>query len=452
MSDTHPTHPTRTRRFRRAGLALLVVVATAAGSLVLGNSSASAGYNVGVKYVHFDDGAHACFPGQWVICDPADGVGVSNTLYVTQSLVDGEYRYTNVVGTAADPDLAWLSVTIEAGCRADYKLHSGHIALGHSDWEGWNDPDEAGEWSWVLSPRDLSYGDKTMSFRHLAMNLPVDELLVDVLGGNSVGQLLQSGEDMVASDIDGGTHPETARLKSHSVAHEMPMHAEITCKRGGLFDLEREMHNSATVPLEIVWLGVGQVPGDAWRDAVLPEPAPHRNPVPTARPAVEPADVPLTSATWVTQAHLSVVPDPVDACRLHLSGVVTTNGETDVQYRFIDDLGIHSQTFTAAVDQTFTTMLDHHVDLEPVPSDGEHPGGLGFTAEDAGGIGGLVGEDTDREQGYYRLEVLTPNPMLSDVASYNVSPCVEDVVGPTIVSPTTTTTTTSSRRRPPAPD
>ena len=101
-----PDRARRTRRVRRVrrGAAVLAAVATAAAGVVLTAPPASAGYNVGVKYVDFGDDAHACFDGSPQPCGDADGSGVSNTLYVTQSLVDGEYHYTDVVGMAHDPD------------------------------------------------------------------------------------------------------------------------------------------------------------------------------------------------------------------------------------------------------------------------------------------------------------------------------------------------------------
>ena len=315
------------------------------------------------------------------------------------------------------------------------------MELGHSNWEGWNNPDEAGEWSWSPAPRDLSVGSKTMPTRNLAMNLDVDEVLEDLLPGNLTAALMQQwGEEVVDLDVGLGTDPELARMKSYSSTWEVPMHAEIVCKRGGVFDLEREMHDSATIPVEIVWLGVGQEPGDGWRDAVLPEP--EREPEPPTPP--EPADVPLTSQTWVTQAHLSVIPDPADPCRINLSGVVVANGETDVEYRFVDELGLHTQTFTTSVDQTFTAFLDHHIVLEPVPADGPGGGGgggqgFGLVAEGDGGIGGLTHGATDNQQGLFRLEVLGPNHLVSDVASYNVADCVQEPPGPVVVAPTTTT-------------
>ncbi len=433
-----PMTPHRTRR--RLVAALVVATAAVAATVVTG-ATASAGHNSGVRYVHFGDGAQACLPGQALPCTAGAGAGVSNTLYVTQSLVDGGYRYTDVIGTALDPSMAWLAVTLGARCRADYRIDRAHVELGHSTWEGWNDPDEAGQWSHGFEARQIAVGAKTMSDRHLPVDVDVDTLLEDLVWGqHSVQQMVDWGEEMVDTWTDLGVDREEARRRSYLETYEIPMHAEVQCRRNSLFGLfeVREMHDSATVPVRVVWLGVGAEPGEewtgGWRDAQLPEP----DPVPEPPTPPEPAGVPLTSDTWVTQAHLSVIPDPDDMCRLHLSGTIVSNGETEVTYRFVDQLGSHSQTYATTLDGTFTGFVDHHVDLEPVPTgDGFDPG---LATADDGAVGGLTAAPTDRVQGAYRLQVLTPNPLQSAVADYNVPPCVAGAGEAPESTPTTTTT------------
>lgn len=438
MADRPEIHTRRTRRVRLGAAALAVALVAS----IVGAATASAGYNSGVKYVHFGNGAQACFAGQALPCTAGAGSGVSNTLYVSQSDVDGEHRYTSVTGTADDPTRAWLAVTLAAGCRSLFRIEAAHLELGHSSWEGWNDPDEAGSWSHRFAGRDVAAGSKTMSERHLAVNVPVEEVVGEILG-DDVGDLLDRGEQFVADDVAAGVDPEIARRTSHAETLEIPMHAEVTCRRDslfGLFDL-REMHDPATVPVRIVWLGIGAEPGEEWtgdwRDAELPTPDPVPTP-PVPRPEVDD----LTSDPWVVQAHLSVLSDPADPCRLLLSGVLVTNGQTGVTYRFVDGFGNRSRTWTVDVDQTFTAFLDHHVDLDTVPADPAFEPGL--VAPEADGIGGLTAAPTDRVQGVYRLEVLSPNPLLSDPAGYNVLTCVaEPAPQPEATSTTTSTTTTT---------
>ena len=68
METALTTRRPSTRLVRRLIVAVLAVVAVGAASLPLwGGSASAAGYNSGVKYVDFRDGATACFDGQYPI-------------------------------------------------------------------------------------------------------------------------------------------------------------------------------------------------------------------------------------------------------------------------------------------------------------------------------------------------------------------------------------------------
>jgi hypothetical protein len=443
METTPTTRRPSARLVRRLIAAVVAVVAVGAASLPLWAGSASAaGHNIGVKYVDFRDGATACFDGQALPCVTGAGRGMSNTIYVSQTEVDGELRYTDVAGTAQDPSEVWLAATLGAECRGSFKMHSVRIAEDHSNYEGRQFPEEVSSWDEDLEARDIAAGAKTMSQRYVPISIPIDQLLDDDAVDLDTDQLLEQGEARVQDAVAGGIDPEVARRTSFEQTFEVPAHAEVECRRKSLFGIfdEREMHESATLPLRIVWLGLGAEAGEEWsgdwRDAQLPAP----DPVPAPPASSQAVDVPLTSDTWVTQAHLSVLPDPADECRLHLSGTLVANGETEVSYRFVDHLGQHSDTYQAQIDQTSTTFVDHHVDLEPVVVDGgEFDPGLVAPHEQS--IGGLTANPTDRVQGYYRLEVLSPNPLLSVVADYNVEPCIVEAPALPEAAPTSPTPT-----------
>ncbi len=135
----------------------------------------------------------------------------------------------------------------------------------------------------------------------------------------------------------------------------------------------------------------------------------------------------LVEAFHVEQVTLSAMSDGDDACLLHLSGVVTTNGPGEVEYRFVDELGVASQVFTAQVDQTQVAMLDHHIQLDPtdlgtgLQAHGVAPDGL--IAEGDGEVGGYAHEQGDNVQGYVTVEVVAPHAASSNIASYNVDGC-----------------------------
>ena len=87
----------------------------------------------------------------------------------------------------------------------------------------------------------------------------------------------------------------------------------------------------------------------------------------------QPASPDLTAGTAVVQAHLSVFsPDSRRRVPVALSGVVVTNGPAEVSYRIVNELGVKSQIYSTAVDQTFTAYLDNYFD-----SSGRRAGGRG---------------------------------------------------------------------------
>ena len=155
-------------------------------------------------------------------------------------------------------------------------------------------------------------------------------------------------------------------------------HASVTCRWTGLFHWKRHMNNPAVVPIEVVYLGIGQEP-QTWRDATFPEPSgPRRDkPEPGAgEDAVGSDDV--AAAPRVTQAMLTVGVDPADPCRLALSGVITTDRPMTVEYRIVDDLGAESPVRSVEVDHTHTAYVLHHVDL-PVTAKPDPSGSMAAT-------------------------------------------------------------------------
>ena len=149
-------------------------------------------------------------------------------------------------------------------------------------------------------------------------------------------------------------------------------HASVTCRWTGLFHWKRHMNNPAVVPIEVVYLGIGQEP-QTWRDATFPDPSGPRRDKPepgTGQDAVGSDDV--TAAPRVTQAMLTVGVDPTDPCRLALSGVITTDRPMTVEYRVVDHLGAESPVRSVEVDHTHTAYVLHHVELpgtaQPDPS------------------------------------------------------------------------------------
>jgi hypothetical protein len=229
------------------------------------------------------------------------------------------------------------------------------------------------------------------------------------------------GEYLVEQAVAEGADEETARLQTRSDVVLVAYHASVTCRWTAMFHWKRHMNNPAVVPIEVVYLGIGQEP-QTWRDATFPEPGPRRDkPEPgTGKDAVGSDDV--AAAPRVTQAVLTAGADPADPCRLALSGVITTDRPMTVEYRIVDDLGAESPVRSVEVDHTHTGYVLHHVDLPRIPKP-DPSGSLAATPGAPGGDLGVTARPTDRVQGYYQLHVTAPHGLWSDRASFDVEPC-----------------------------
>lgn len=424
------------RRALRAAAALTVtfLLAGVLGA-VLQPGTAAALAN-GVNYVNFASNPYFCDGASLPTCLPDHGIGKANTIYVHQELVDGQYRYARATGTSTDSDDIWVQTTFSAQCGLRFRLNEAFMSHhGNTDASTSIDASSPGDGSTRTWPQPVDTSNRTIPQRNVALHQPVAEFTAQQWA-MSPEELFQWGEDLVAEDTEVGYSEAYARTMGHTAERLAGLSATVTCRQiSGLYAWAgnvdwRRTHSAHEI--QIVFLPIGGEPGDedqpGWRDAELE--------LPPSRP--EPAADDLVEGFRVDQVALSAIPDTEDACLLHLSGVVTTNGPGEVSYRFVDELGVGSQLFSVQVDQTQVAMLDHHIELEPVDlgtglhTDGADPDGL--VAPGDGGIGGYAQEQGDNVQGYYRIEVVEPHALLSDVASYNVDGCT---VGGVAQIPTT---------------
>ncbi|NQY56102.1 MAG: hypothetical protein HRT86_06375 [Ilumatobacteraceae bacterium] len=124
----------------------------------------------------------------------------------------------------------------------------------------------------------------------------------------------------------------------------------------------------------------------------------------------------------VTGAHLSVLADPTDPCRLHLSGTITTNGPMDVEYRFLNQYGQPSNTYTIAVDHTGVASFGGHADI-PVGTASASPGGQ-LAPIPGGSLGGVVAEQAeDAYTGVCGLEIVSAEYLSPAVDGFSVPYC-----------------------------
>jgi len=142
------------------------------------------------------------------------------------------------------------------------------------------------------------------------------------------------------------------------------------------------------------------------------------NPDPTPHPTGS-NDIAL--GFQVNQAALAITPKPyVGKCpvKIHLDPTIEATGKGTVKYRFVDQLGNHSQEFQVKFDKHDVKFLDHVVEID----DKGKLKGLGFAAaQPQGGALGLAAPTVPHlNQGYFQLEVTSPHHKLSNIADYSV--------------------------------
>jgi CARDB len=129
----------------------------------------------------------------------------------------------------------------------------------------------------------------------------------------------------------------------------------------------------------------------------------------------------LAMGFQVNQAALAITPKHYEAkcpAKLHLNPTIEATGKGTVKYRFVDQLGNHSQTFQVKFDKSDVKFLDHVIEID----DKNKPKGLGFAAaqSQSGALGLAAPSNPNLIQGYFRVEVFSPHKKLSNVADYSV--------------------------------
>jgi hypothetical protein len=410
---------------------LITASAVAASLVVVGASPAEAAYNLGVSYVRLDSDPHICLP-QGALpqgfggAEDCAGSLPSNTIYVQQTENGDSYEYTDIVGTGSTADDVWVKTIFEAKCRSDYRLFHAFTREGYSDYSGGLKINEVSQdaippWAQQM---DVNSSNRTIPPREIDINMPIDraEYLhfnTGAWGGAGYGtSFLERAEILVADAIADGDSVHDARHTTRSEVIDFDIHGGVICRGVAWPHYKKEKHNSATVPVEVVYLGIGQEPGHDWRTAEIP---------PEHGPGVQDQAVgDLAGHTQVTDVSFSTSLDEADPCRLNLRAVFHTNAPTTIEYRVVDELGVGSvQDWSIDIDDTMLGVADHYVMLPVVESSGgDGPGGWLVNPEDQDGELGLAHEGSNNEQGYYQVEFSTPHHGWSEVASYNVAPCI----------------------------
>ncbi len=394
------------RRPRRAVSLALAGIAAASALIVVPTSGTSHAYSTGVKSLTFTPAADSCIEGQALPCSPGAAIGDANVLRVTQSVVNGYHQFNGLTGTSADADSIWVAVNYGAECRWLHDMTKAQI-----DESIWN----TGEWA-GLDTSGLGDGSdqwpfeiplpsgRTIPVERRAVHLPIDIAFgADLIGWFPDEQdVFDVGEAEIERRMDDeGMSAAEARGLPFEIDTVPTLAAEVVCDLPGLA-APRYKRATTQIPLSIVYEPVTVAPAG---------PGAH-----------QPADD--LALPQVTQAELSIVQDPADPCTLHLSGVIATNSATDVEYRWVNQYGQPSNTFSLHVDHTQVgyvegTVQVPHADTADISGEWAPSGG--------GGGGGDIGDevavvDDTMYSGTFELEVVSPN-FVHDIDGFSVPYC-----------------------------
>lgn len=403
---------------KKPTLALGSSITMAVASLILMTAGTAVAKKV--KYVNFGPAFTQCLEDQPYPCEPNQGIGESNILEVHQAEVDGQMTFWTVSSPGVPANTLWAAASFGGKCKNGWSPIGPRVRDPNvTFYSNRDDPNEEVSSGWGGHPIDHSEGQPKIWDHIVDMNIPFEFIfdLPDPFFGLSeilkdfptIQSIRDYGEAIVQQRIDAGWSPGQARAVAFEYETHIGMHGRLGCRKNNNKNRKQWRYKGANIPVTLKFMP----------DATVLEQELWERPDVGGSPD-------LTFGTAIVQAHLSVLPDPTDSCRLLLSGVVVTNDMTEVKYRFVDEAGSKSQYFTTQVDQTYTAYLDHYIDLPPVLPEGVGDDGAidQLVQEDDGEIGGFVHEESDNEQGTYMIEFKVPHAYESNIAGFNVEPCL----------------------------
>ena len=330
-----------------------------------------------------------------------DGGGYIAQLDVVQSVVGGRLQYTAVV-----QDQVMFRARIAGRCRLGHHLTGAWMQSGPVDFWGDRDRDpiEAGDIEQQYQSLRVNRGQRTFGPRAIDYTLDLDHMtaLADFLGFEF--DPLAAADDALQAYLDADPlHTEAEfRAATRHVMIDYPIGFRLRCAHNlGYTGLNKWFGTRNTrMPIRLRLVG----------EQIEPTPT-----------SGGPNDV--TLGTQITQAQLLAIPDSdPSSCKLDLSATFVSNGETTILYRLIDQQGLASNLFSIDVDHTWTAFVHHELNLSP-PLTAHETVTDELTA--VGGSGGApddyAAQDTDLVQGYYRLEVIAPHYLETDIAGFSMA-------------------------------
>jgi len=337
-----------------------------------------------------------------------DGVSTPTIEVFQTEDPNGQLRYTTLkAGNYLDPTVN-IGVKVSAQCKWGYELSRTFLEnndLGddlqkYYDYWGTgivpNSPSYSPIVSLPIVLQDFPFtnGNRTLGERVEYLRLPV----------GSFEPLIDYGNEWVAAHSDSIIQENNIRANDWTAFLNQPVGFAVRCKRVvGYTGLDKWWGNATyDKPIRVVYRGKS-----AEFDLInlAPGQGAHFDP---ALPNGQLGD------TVNVDASLLIVENEETECTLDLSATFTTNGETVIFYYLVNDRGVVSPLYKTAVDQTHTAFVYHPIDLS------EQEPEIVFPADTRQ----LSAVPTDRLQGFYQIEVVSPHKTMSNIASYNIEPCI----------------------------
>lgn len=316
----------------------------------------------------------------------------------------GRLRYTTLKGSNfPDPDIVNLRVKVKGQCKLGYRLSEVNVRnynLGSCIEGPFNacgiQPQANIAEPVVVQQVPFTSGNRTLGSRIVDFHVPLSYFASLIDYGNEQVAIRAAGSPIAEDNIRAVDWTE---YRKQSVGLSIRCAAVIgytgTDKWWGRDTYAKEVR--------VVYRG-------ASAEFDLSNPAPGDDGV--YNPLLPPNQT-FSIPPHVDAHLLALEDDDPDECKLHLSGTFITNGPMTVFYHLVDNFGEQSPVYKVEVNQTHNAFVHHTVDLSEIELDGPEPSiDQGFSVI-----------PTDRLQGYYRIEVVSPVKTDSNIADYNVEPC-----------------------------
>lgn len=406
-SPTTGHRATRTRRGRRLGVAVLATMA-GLGALGIGAPAQAddTTHNRGVDWASFSaTDLLECVEGQDLPCPHPGADGASGTVYVSQSLVDGEWVYDTITTGDSDDSRIWFHTNVAGDCRAGYEIYDVSVGMSADATIADNLPEEFGQYPQAVSgPLDQnSFPSQDVIYRPTLDSLALHVPALDAYALPVEDAIFALGEQMVADQLAAGADPETVRLTDYYYQHGVHLYGKVACDWSDGVPWAYSKAPTDEAMIRLLFLGADPEPG------VIDQ-----YPIPD--------DFELGAA--VVQAELAVIEDQ-EACVIHASATFVTNQPTTIQYRVADDFGQRSRLFTVEVGEDLTAFVSHEV---AVPQSPDVTGGLAPAPEPGRDPGeDLVAQPSDNVTGVLHIEIEAPHAFESDYGGFSMEPCTPEV-------------------------